>query len=174
MNLRERIQVSPVWVGGAVSGVAFAVVFTAFEIFFQRVPLGFSLVAAPFEALLFGGFMGLFLARARRALGGVDTANELTRAIKGGRVPEGVDTIGWVAALNWRKRQSKTTLWLGPVFFGVLALLDVWLALSAPIWWLLVVVFVVFAVYTPLASARDLRRIETVHPQLIHQYSADR
>lgn len=167
MNLRERLQNGPVWVAALFSGVLFAVLFTGVQVLLQHQPVGLrTLVTALFEAIFFSLFMGLFFAHARRASGGATAANELARAVKGGQIPAGADTQAMSKALSWRTRQASTTRWLGPVVFGLFALLGVWLALSAPWWWLLVAFFLALAVFTSLSSARDLRRIETIQSQL--------
>jgi hypothetical protein len=131
----------------------------------------FTILSYAIGGAVFGTLMTLFFARMNRRAGGTTVATKVRTALKSGRIPEGEDVTGWTASLEHQRRTAVLTRWLNPVFFGLMTILAVVLVVTgtSPAYLLLGLLFLAFAIWSPIASQRQLRRIAVLAPQLERQ-----
>ena len=170
--MRSRLAKLPL----PVYGVFMAVLFAGFTLLAnallndQRITW-FTVLSYAIAGAVFGTVMTLFFARMNRRAGGTTVATKVQAALKSGRVPEGEDVTGWTASVEHQRRMAVLTRWLNPVVFGLATLLAVGLVVTgtSPVYLVLALFFLAFAIWSPIASQRQLRRIAVLAPQLDRQ-----
>lgn len=134
-------------------------------------PRDMSLLGRAIGAVFYAGamtaFFGVWISRARRRAGGVTQLTDVQRGLKRGEVPEDADPATWTATVDEHHRQLRRNLWFGPVVFGVMIVLALWLALtSTPWWWFGVAFFVGFLLFSVITTPRALAKAEVVREEL--------
>jgi peptidoglycan/LPS O-acetylase OafA/YrhL len=168
--LSDRFQRAPL-------GIVFVVLFVlvvVIRLLLEAVMLedGLSLgraIATVIGSLLFSGVMTLVVARQRRRSGGADTMAEVTASLKTRRLPLDADPATWIAALEWRRRQFRRSMWLMPVLVVVLIAMGVAavvLVPGSPAGWIIVVVFLALGVVSVEQARRTIPRIDDLLRQL--------
>lgn len=136
-----------------------------------------SVVAAVIGGVLFGVIMALIVARQRRRSGGSSMAQIVKNAVKQGQLPQGASAGEWKPLLERRRWQAKLLRWVGPLEFGLFLLLAVYLIVadnSRVVFWVVTIMFfLALAVWYPINSSRQLRRIEQLQQQLDRHPSPD-
>ena len=124
-------------------------------------------IATVFYAGAMTAFFGVWISQARRRAGGATELTDVQRGLKRGEVPEDADLARWSATVDEHHRQLRRSLWFGPVVFGVMVVLAIWLALtSAPWWWFGVAFFVGFLLFSVITTPRALAKAEVVRDEL--------
>ncbi|MCS6562348.1 MULTISPECIES: hypothetical protein [Curtobacterium] len=134
-------------------------------------PRDMSLLGRAIGAVFYAGamtaFFGVWISRARRRAGGTTQLTDVQRGLKRGEVPEDADPATWTATVDEHHRQLRRSLWFGPVVFGVMIVLALWLALtSTPWWWFGVAFFVGFLLFSVITTPRALAKAEVVREEL--------
>lgn len=134
-------------------------------------PRDMSLLGRAIGAVFYAGamtaFFGVWISRARRRAGGTTQLTDVQRGLKRGEVPEDADPATWTATVDEHHRQLRRNLWFGPVVFGVMIVLALWLALtSTPWWWFGVAFFVGFLLFSVITTPRALAKAEVVREEL--------
>ncbi|MDT0232119.1 hypothetical protein [Curtobacterium sp. BRB10] len=134
-------------------------------------PRDMSLLGRAIGAVFYAGamtaFFGVWISRARRRAGGTTQLTDVQRGLKRGEVPEDADPATWSATVDEHHRQLRRNLWFGPVVFGVMIVLALWLALtSTPWWWFGVAFFVGFLLFSVITTPRALAKAEVVREEL--------
>jgi Zn-dependent membrane protease YugP len=89
------------------------------------------------------------------------------RGLKRGEVPEDADLATWSATVDEHRRQLRRSLWFGPVVFGAMVVLAIWLALTSTPWcWFGVAFFVGFLLFSVITTPRALAKAEVVREEL--------
>lgn len=91
-----------------------------------------AVIGAVVGGLVYGSLMSLFIRFQRRRSGGAVMARLVTNAIKAGKLPETPTAEEWGPLLDRRRRQARFYRWVGPVEFGLFALLGVYLLFWEP------------------------------------------
>jgi hypothetical protein len=127
-----------------------------------------SLLVSLISGLVFGGLMTLVVSRIRRRNGGRDNIIAISRSLKTGEVPAGVDTAQWMSVLAYQRRQAMWTRWASPLVFGLFTLLGVYLVITddKPLDWIFVVVFVAIGALSTVFTARLIPRIDALEAKL--------
>lgn len=123
------------------------------------------LVGSLVGGVLYGIFMALVFRRQRRKYGGQDTNGAIEKAIKGGRLPEGVQRELWVPLLERKRRSDRFMTWAGPVEFVLFAALALYLGITEPgvwFWWLAAAGFICFGIFIPVWAARRKPKIDAL------------
>ncbi|XNN87313.1 hypothetical protein ACL00T_13230 [Curtobacterium flaccumfaciens] len=133
-------------------------------------PRDMSLLGRAIGAVFYAGamtaFFGVWISRARRRAGGTTQLTDVQRGLKRGEVPEDADPATWTATVDEHHRQLRRSLWFGPVVFGVMIVLALWLALtSTPWWWFGVAFFVGFLLFSVITTPRALAKAEVVREE---------
>ncbi|MBO9039767.1 hypothetical protein [Curtobacterium flaccumfaciens] len=134
-------------------------------------PRDMSLLGRAIGAVFYAGamtaFFDVWISRARRRAGGTTQLTDVQRGLKRGEVPEDADPATWTATVDEHHRQLRRNLWFGPVVFGVMIVLALWLALtSTPWWWFGVAFFVGFLLFSVITTPRALAKAEVVREEL--------
>ncbi|OUE21927.1 hypothetical protein BFL34_00398 [Clavibacter michiganensis] len=128
------------------------------------------------SSLFIAGVMTFVIARQRRRSGGADTMAEVTTSLKSRQLPPDADPAAWIPALEWRRRQSRRSMWLMPVLVAVLVAMGVAavvLSPGSPAGWIIVVVFLALGIVTVVQARRALPRIDDLLRQLRERDGAD-
>lgn len=140
----------------------------------SRVAAG--VVIGLFSGLSFGASMTVFIAWTWSQHGGADQATRIARAVKTGRLPDGVDTSTWDPILARQETWARRGAWLFTLEFAVFAALSASLLALPPdpadtltptwLFWIGLVMFGVLTVVTPFSSLHRARRIVALRAQL--------
>jgi len=117
------------------------------------------------SGVLYGIFMALVFRNLQKKYGGGDTAGAIEKAIKKGRLPQGVQPEVWLPLLERKRRSDRFLTWAGPIEFGLFAALELYLGITEPgvwFWWLAAVAFVCFGIWTPVWAVRRRPRIDAL------------
>jgi hypothetical protein len=169
-GLQERLERASLGTVFAWTSLLFFVVRTVTDAFTARELLEpLQLVIRLLSAAIFGGIMTFVVSRQRRRSGGASTFADISHAIKAGRVPLDADPAVWIPALEWRRGQFRRSLFLTPVFLGVIAVLGVVafvLDPSSPVGLIAALVLVGLLVGVTIQARRTLPRIDDLLRQL--------
>ncbi|MFF1572481.1 hypothetical protein ACFVWR_07005 [Leifsonia sp. NPDC058292] len=176
--LRNWMNRQPAIVTGIMAGVIFGVLFFGVNVATGLQQVGWaSAVGAAVAAVIFGVGMGLLIGRQRRSAGEPGLARAVTDAIKNGRLPANARADEWEPVLEHRRRQAKLYRWLGPVEFGLLSLLAVYLIVTdrprVILWVAFLVFFLALAIWYPINYIRQVRSIGRLEVELAHLPPAD-
>jgi membrane associated rhomboid family serine protease len=117
--------------------------------------------------VVYGALMTAYLARKRRADGGVEQQWSVGTALRTGTLPDGADAEHWRPLLARKREEFRRYRILYPVLFGSSAFLGVGFALrEGPRWWAAVAFFAGFAVFGVIVSERTVRRIDRMNGSL--------
>ncbi len=137
-------------------------------------PIAIRLIGTVWYGGVMAAVFGVWIARARRRAGGAAELHTVQQGLRRGEVPEGVDVSAWSATADVQRRQLRRNLWLGPLVFGLMIVLALWLALSqSPVWWFGVVFFVGFLTWSVVSTPRLLRSTERVREELRRRSGAE-
>jgi hypothetical protein len=120
--------------------------------------------------LIFAGVMTGIVAVRRRRSGGAGTLYEINRSLKTGQIPEHAEPSIWMPALERRERSLRRTIWLGPLEFGIFALLSLWLLFLGPLPLLPLILFAAFIaliIWVSIATRRQNRQVERLRSQFV-------
>lgn len=136
-------------------------------VFPREMPPLWRAIGTVFYAGAMTAFFGVWISRARRRAGGATQLADVQRGLKRGEVPEDADLGRWSATVDDQHRQLRRSLWSGPVIFGVMIVLAIWLALSStPWWWFGVAYFAGFLLMSVITTSRALAKAEAVREEL--------
>ena len=171
MNLRDRLSDAPMIVVALVMAILFGGINLLLNVAIGLTRLNWAaVIGAVIGGLVFGSLMSLIIRFQRRRSGGVATARLVSVAIKVGKLPETASAEEWGPLLDRRRRQAKFYRWVGPVEFGLFALLGVYVLFAdsarAALWGLEIVLFVAAVIAYPIWANRQLAKIETLENQL--------
>jgi hypothetical protein len=164
----DRFQKMPLWGTGV---TVFVVAFAARMGFALAFPARHQdLTEQAISALVYAVFLAVILtvglARRRRRAGGTAALAAMQRALKTGDTPQDADPRTWTPQFTQWERQLRRARWFGPVFFGVLATLGVFLAFAgdglgtlSP---LLAALFVAVGVWSVVQAHHRLPRVRRV------------
>lgn len=124
-------------------------------------------IGTVFYAGVMTAFFGVWISQARRRAGGATELTDVQRGLQRGEVPEDADLGRWSATVDEHHRQLRRSRWFGPVVFGVMVVLAIWLALTGtPWWWFGVAFFVGFLLFSVITTPRALAKAEVVREEL--------
>jgi uncharacterized membrane protein len=171
VNLRERLRDAPLVVTGVIMAVMFAMGFLIVSTVSGVQPFSIaSVIGAACAGVVFGVLMSITIYVQRRRSGDAATARAVAMAVKTGRLPDAAEQHVWGPLLERQRRQARRLRWLGPVEFGLFAMLAVYLMLRGSIPLPLAAAefafFLALAIAFPIANTRRLRRIEALERQL--------
>ncbi|KAA9089587.1 hypothetical protein [Microbacterium radiodurans] len=130
------------------------------------------LMGALVYASVMTAFFTFWIARARRRAGGTVELARIGRSVHTGQVPADVDVPAWVAAVEVQHRQLRRNLSMGPVVFGLMIVLSLWLAVAQSPYWLFgTAFFVAFLIYSAIDTPRNLRKVAVVRDELVRRRS---
>jgi membrane protein implicated in regulation of membrane protease activity len=158
----------PLWALVPVMFLLTGGMFFALQLLFspEKSVLGWG-IASLFYAASMSAVFGLLIARARRRAGGPEQLERMRRAYRTGDVPLDADLPTWSAEAERQERLLLRNRWFGPLVFGLLALLGIWLALTeSPFWWASVAFFAGFGVVGAATTPRGLRKVARVQEEL--------
>jgi hypothetical protein len=165
-DVRTRLLGAPWWVLAIVTGIPFCAVMVVTNLLEGGSVVG-ALVGAAVGSIVFGGLMGLFLARAHRRIravvGAVPPGREAAvhRSAARGPVPDDpVERAAAARLVAHNLDQAKGNLWWSLVVFAIALLLSAWLALtSSPWWWGTVVLWCGLIGWSVVLPSRLRRRL---------------
>lgn len=171
MTLRERLNDAPIIVVALVMAILFGGLSLVGNVATGVTRLNWAaVIGAAVGGLIFGALMSLIIRYQRRRNGGVSMARAVTNAIKSGELPADARPSEWGPLLERRRRQVRLYRWVGPVEFGLFALLGVYLLFAEPggdvIWGVEILIFLGFLIAYPISAHRQLPRIEALEKQL--------
>jgi hypothetical protein len=171
MNLRDRFSNAPMIVVAFVMAILFSGISLLLNVATGVTRLKWAaVIGAVIGGLVYGSLMSLFIRFQRRRSGGVATARLVTVAIKAGKLPETATAEEWGPLLDRHRRQARFYRWVGPVEFGLFALLGLYLLFSdsarAPLWGSEMLLFIAAVVAYPIWATRQLGKIKTLEHQL--------
>lgn len=167
--MRQRIGSWPLAAYFVVTSVLFALLTWTFDLLTHPGQnLVISAVVHLTEGLFFGAVMTVFLAIIRRRSGGDEGMLALRAAIRSGTLPTDATTESWAPRLRRAARSAGLRVWLGPVEFGLFALMGVLLLVSdGKVYWLIFIVgFAAAGIAISASSQRERGRIATMLAEL--------
>ena len=167
---RERVASLPPLIVGLIGGTIFFIGTVAFRASDGR-PFGVrDLLIYAGGGAFFGAIMGLFVARQRQRGGGIDAVFAVNAAQRSGQLPAGAQRSEWLPRLQQRRRSHLLAAWLGPVVFGLLAAMGVWLITANrrvdPIGLIELLVFGALAIGMPIWSLAQVKKIDRMIGEL--------
>ncbi|MDT5014957.1 MAG: hypothetical protein QOD39_1117 [Mycobacterium sp.] len=177
VNLRDRLNGAPLVVVALVEAILFGGFSLLVNIATGLARLNSAaVIGAAASGLIFGIFMSVFIRFQRSRSGGAVMARSVTNAIKSGKLPETATAEEWGPLLDRRRRQARLYRWVGPVEFGLFALLGVYLLFSDPtralLWGFEILLFVAAVAAYPIWANRQVSKIDALRNQLSQQTPA--
>jgi hypothetical protein len=130
-----------------------------------------SVVGLFIGSLFYGAVMTLFfsfrIAAVRRRMRGAENAGQIRRAIRSGTLPSDADPTIWLPELERTRGQYRRARWSGPVLFGVMIALTIWLAITvSPVWLVMCAAFIALIAWLSIETVRGLHHIEGMIAEL--------
>ncbi len=174
--MRSRLVAAPWWVLSLITGTFFGIFMAVFTRVSDPEAYGGAagfIISAIVAGLVFGLAMGPILARTNdraRAAADVDDPHEMVEVARAaGRGPVPTDPRRRAAARNlaaYRLDELRRKRNLNLTFFGLASLAYLAMAIfSSPWWWLAVLMFTGFLIYTLILPGRLERRISLLSDQ---------
>lgn len=165
-SVREWFSKRSWWSAAAIMAILFAAGTYGFQVAIRPDRAGWVLLALSLASgVLYGVCMALVFRNLQKKYGGRDTAGAIEKAIKKGRLPEGVQPEVWLPLLERKRRSDRFMAWAGPIECGVFAALELYLGITDPgvwFWWLAAAAFVCFGIWTPFWALRRRPKIDAL------------